>query len=69
MSCDLLEDCEDKTGSILNLAMFSSGFARLYVISENNNIHDFELTPDKQGFENAEKIISALQEWVRHNNG
>jgi hypothetical protein len=68
MSSDLLVDCDDNKGTGIYLSTNVHGFARVYIIG-NNEGDDFELTPDKQGFENAEKIISALQEWVRHNNG
>jgi len=73
MSSELLEDIEDKLGNSVFVTLVMSGHANLTLMSGHDrschecgvgpDVIDFELTPDKDGFEIAEKIESALRAW------
>ncbi len=65
MSSELLEDIDDdENGSSVRLSMKASGDAFLYADGEQNNY--YHLAPNEFGWKNAEKIISAINEWVVH---
>lgn len=70
MSADLF-DAENAEGEGLLLDMASSCYLHLTALSRpcNDdwlNIAHFGFSPDEAGFKNAENLISALQEWIRH---
>ncbi len=66
MSSDYLEDVEDDNDSSVRLTMKASGDAFLYANGENNNY--FHLPPNENGWKNAEKIVAALNAWMKHTN-
>ena len=63
MSADLLEDVEDVLGTSVGLAMSASGHAVLSLQDANENLIDFQLTPDDVGLRDAERIEGALRTW------
>lgn len=64
MSSDYLYDVDDENGSSVRLSMNAGGHAFLYADGEDRNY--FHLSPDEHGWKNAEKIVEALNEWIRH---
>lgn len=76
MSADLYtsEIDSDKYGD-MRLEMFASGLLKIVSINpaskalidpESEGIAQFSLPPTPEGWKEAENLIGALQEWVRH---
>jgi hypothetical protein len=64
MSSELLYIDDDDNESSVWLSMKASGDAFLYANGENRNY--YHLPPNEIGWKNAEKIVSALNEWIVH---
>src|ERR1700753_1400972 len=66
MSSEFLDDIEnDYRDTTVLLSMKASGDAFLCVSGEDNS-HDYHLPPNEKGWNNAKKIIEALDEWIKH---
>jgi hypothetical protein len=71
MSSDLLEDIKDEDGTSVLLEMDVCNFAFLSIIEVHKyeteaKSAQFNLTPDNNGLDNAEKIAKALLAWRDH---
>lgn len=70
MSSDYLYDIEDNEKNSILLTMRASGFTELTILESedkvNSSVSTLNLTPDETGWDNATKIVDALNEWVRH---
>jgi hypothetical protein len=77
MSAELLEECQNEKGESVGLKMnaHSYGWITIYesdvidaygTIVKYGPISSFELSPNDEGFDNARKIISALEAWMDH---
>ena len=65
MSSDFLEDVDcDSNDSTVRLEMKASGDAFLYADGEYENF--YHLPPNEIGWKNAEKIIFAINAWMKH---
>lgn len=66
MSSDFLENVNnDENGTTVLLSMKVSGDAFLTISGEEDS-RWYHLSPNDIGWNNAEKIISALSAWVEH---
>lgn len=66
MSSEYLEDVDDdEHGTTVLLSMRASGDAYL-CLTDIKDAHYYHLAPDPTGWGNAEKIVAALSEWIRH---
>ena len=70
MSSDFLEDIDDDEHGynvLLSMNVYRHAFLTVSgPISEEDNSATYHLEPNETGWKNAEKIISALREWVEH---
>lgn len=66
MSSEFLDVDDDDNGTFVLLSMKVSGDAFLTVSGMDENKNYYHFSPDETGWKNAEKIVMAINEWIRH---
>ena len=65
MSSDYLDVDDDENGMSISLDMKAGGNAFLTISDDEAAVY-YYLSPDKIGLAKADKIISAINQWIEH---